>query len=68
MKVRTIDILTILVVSLQVAVLPLQAEAPTYAVYVVDPPISDQAILAGRPLPAVCKPAKTLDVPEHPAI
>ena len=52
--------------SLVIFTLSIQAEVPQYSVYVVDSPITNQTILPGRPLPAVCKPVKTLDIKACP--
>ena len=52
--------------SLVIFALPIHAEVPQYSVYVVDSPITNQTILPGRPLPAVCKSVKTLEIKACP--
>ena len=49
-------------IVLAFTVAPLALADASYSLYVVDPPISNQAILPGRPLPPICKQGKTIQV------
>ena len=62
MKLHKLATCLAFIMSLGCMTSPLKAQGRDYGVYVVDPPITNQAILPGRPLPAVCKTEKTLKV------
>jgi len=52
---RTFTVVLICVVCMYGMITPSQGEVQTYSVLVVDPPITNQAIMPGWPLPKVCK-------------
>ena len=62
MKLHKLATCLAFIMSLGCMTSPLKAQVRDYGVYVVDPPITNQEILPGRPLPAVCKTEKTLKV------
>ena len=62
LNLQRLSILFLTIGSLLIATLPIQAEVTQYSVYVVRPAITNQAILPGWPLPAVCKAEKTMKI------